>query len=439
MLKNKYTIMGISIVTVLAACNIKPSGKSTDVIWDTQDLPVRTVTEVPVESHVPSPTRLTPTLTVTATATINPLAIPRLETGSSIDILQVEMIDAQNGWGIGGSRATGNAGHVFRTVDGGTSWIEITPPETAASASETDSMAAVGFFADAQNGWVSYHARIPSGVPDRPVIWRTDDGGRTWQAGSPLATSGLTETFSVSHVVFAGTAYGWVLAHVGAGMNHDYVALYRSADGGANWTRVIDPMVDGGIQSCTKTGLAFSDGLNGWLTGNCNGVRPGAFLYRTADGGSNWEAVDLPAPADRSDLFTADQYACAVRAPRLLGSRAYLGVDCADMGSADQNVIGYLYRAAADGSIEYSAYPGGDLFTLDGNRIWALGKDIYRSDNGGADWTKICAPTWDGQFDFVTAQLGWAAVHKGSEYALVQTNDGGVMWSLLAPTVAAPA
>jgi photosystem II stability/assembly factor-like uncharacterized protein len=439
----KMVALGGLALIALAACNLTSNGNTPSIPWDAF-LTSNPISTLPLGGKIElTPTATPATSTVTATPTVNPLIPSRLETGTPIDILRLEMIDSKYGWGIGGPRATGNAGRVFRTVDGGSFWIEVTPPEAADSAADLGSMAAVGYFADSQTAWVTYHASIPSGVPENPVVWRTFDGGKTWQASSPLGTSGLTETYWASHVVFRGKGNnqwdGWVLVHVGAGMNHDYVALYHSADSGATWTRLIDPAVDGGIQSCTKTGLGFSDRNNGWLTGNCNGVRPGAFLFQTGDSGATWNPVALPAPEDHPDLFTAEQYACAVRAPFILKDQVYLGVECADMGDPSAAPLAYAYHGSAVAPFLPSPYPGGDIFTLDGRRIWALGLDIYRTDDAGQTWTKISTVTWEGQFDFVSSTLGWAAVHKGSEYGLVRTDDGGALWAQLSPVVSAGA
>ena len=433
----KALFLGGLPLAILTACNLTASGHSPTIAWDTLrgTPPTQTATSLVPDIPTPTPTPSTPTITPTPTE--NPLAIPRLEVGSAIDILRIEMLDTRNGWGIGGPRASGNSSHVFRTIDGGTAWVEVTPPEIASSASDLTSMAAIGFFPDSQTGWVTYHATLPGSVPSNPVIWKTTDGGRAWVSSSPLNTDGLMETYSVSHIVFSDSKSGWVLVHAGAGMNHDYIALYHSVDGGESWSRWIDPTSDGGIQSCSKTGLAFTDGSNGWLTGNCHGVRPGAFLFQTRDGGAHWDPVALPAPDGHPDLLTAFQYACGVRAPFLHNHQAFLGVECAEMDAADGVTVNYLYRASADGNPDSLPYPGGGIFTLDGKRIWALGKEIHRSENGGIDWTKISTVTWDGQFDFVTSQTGWAAVSKGSEYGLVQTVDGGGLWAQMAPVVAA--
>ncbi len=435
---NLLVAEGVVLIS-LAGCNFPGTGGSTVLLPTLPSFPSAGTNTIPAHTQptsTPSPIPSTPTLT----PTVNPLAIPQLSVGSAVDLTSIQMLDAQNGWGIGGPHSSGNSGHVFRTADGGGSWWEVTPPMIASSVSDVNSLGAVGFFLSTTTAWVTYQFPANPKVPANPVVWKSIDGGKTWQASVPLNTSDLNEAYVVSNITFATPSAGWMLIHVGAGMNHDYVALYRSTDGGANWSRVIDPYTDEGIQGCVKTGIIFSDGSNGWLTGNCNGVAAGARLFQTGDGGATWNSIALPAPSGHADVFTNMQYACGIRAPFTLAGQIYLGVECMDMSTNPGTSADFLYRSPVSGSAWTSmAYPGGDVLSLDGNRIWALGKDIYRSDNGGNTWTKISSVTWDkGIFDFVSSTLGFAIAVNGSNYGLVQTNNGGALWALLNPVVAAP-
>jgi len=426
------------LLIALAGCNLPVIGKPTVILPSLPSFPSTNTNTIPAHGQ-PSPTPIPVTATVTPTATVDPLAIPRLEIGSSIDLTALQMLDALNGWGIGGPHASGNSGHVFRTADGGGSWFEVTPPMIAASTADVSVLGAVGFFLNADTAWVTYQFTGTPKVPTNPAVWKTVDGGQTWQASSPMNTSDLNEVYAVSNITFATPNAGWVLIHVGAGMNHDYVALYRSTDGGASWSRVINPYTDEGIQGCDKTGIIFSDASNGWLTGNCNGVAPGALLFQTGDGGATWNPIHLPAPSGHADLFTAMQYACGIRAPFASGGMLYLGVECSDMSRNPMTTISFLYQSRiGGGKWDTMEYPGGDIFTLDGNRIWALGKDIYRTDATGVIWNKISSVTWDGQFDFVSSTIGFAVAQKDGGYGLVQTTDGGALWALLSPVVIAP-
>jgi photosystem II stability/assembly factor-like uncharacterized protein len=434
--RNIFISEAVLLIT-LVGCNLPIIGKATPIPQTLPSFPSTGTDTIPAHTQ-PSLTPPPSTPTFTPTATVNPLAIPRLEIGSTIDLTHIQMLDSQNGWASGGPHSSGNSGHVFRTADGGISWFEVTPPMLGATLSEVDSLGAVGFFQDTNSAWVTYQFTDAPKVPANPVVWKTVDGGRNWQASSPMNTSDLNEVYTVSNITFASPNAGWILIHVGAGMNHDYVALYRSTDGGANWSRVINPYTDEGIQGCEKTGIIFSDGSNGWLTGNCNGVAPGALLFQTGDGGATWNSIHLPVPTGHADLFAGDQYVCGINAPFILADQVYLGVECRDMSTNPGTSTPFLYRSPVNGSAWTSqAYPGGDIFTLNGNRIWALGKDIYRSDDGGNNWTKISTVTWDGQFDFVTSTLGFAIAKKDSGYGLVQTNDGGAVWALLSPVIVA--
>jgi hypothetical protein len=282
---------------------------------------------------------------------------------------------------------------------------------------------------------VTFYGPGPESVPDSPVVWKTADGGSTWTPGSPLDTTDL-QVFSVSHVFFAGED-GWVLAHVGAGMNHDYVVLYHSGDGGATWSRRIDPFTDGGIQSCQKTGLFFQDRLNGWLTGDCGGVAPGAWLYRTADGGQTWQKVSLPAPDSEPDLFATVDFICGVRSPVANDATMYFPVECTDYSGADPSPLAFLYSTADHGqSWSSTRYPGGGFSPWDAHSGWALGYKIHWTANGGQDWSLLSTVTWVGQFNFLSATHGFAVAKKDGGFGLVETRDAGMTWALLTPVIA---
>jgi photosystem II stability/assembly factor-like uncharacterized protein len=432
-MRKKILPIVLTLTLLLAGCNLPATGGG----------PAITLTPVPPigpvattdGSHAslgqtPVAPAATATVTITTMPTINPAWIVHLASGTAVDITRVQMLDSQLGWAVGGIKKSGVYDHVLRTKDGGISWMDVTPPELADGQG-----AAIGFFQDANSAWVTFHGAAPASVPANPVVWRTTDGGASWTASAPLNTTDL-EVYSVSDVFFSGPA-GWILVHAGAGMNHDYVAIYHSTDNGQTWARLVDPVSDGGIQSCSKTGLFFQDKTNGWLTGDCNGVAPGALLFRTGDAGQTWQPVALPPPADKTNLLTAMDFACGIRSPFAYGSTVFFAVECDDFSGATPKSVAYLYSTSDRGANwVVFPYPGGDYRTLDGGNGWALGLGIFKTSNGGRDWAKISTVTWEGQFNFISSTLGFAVAQKGGEYGLVQTTDGGVTWILLAPVVA---
>jgi photosystem II stability/assembly factor-like uncharacterized protein len=73
------------------------------------------------------------------------------------------------------------------------------------------------------------------------------------------------------------------------------------------------------------------------------------------------------------------------------------------------------------------------LFFLDPQTGWSLGAEIHRTQDGGLTWSQLSTVNWQAQFNFVSQQVGWAVARSDEQLALVQTVDGGQIWSLLNP------
>lgn len=380
----------------------------------------------PTEESAP-----TPTPDLAPTAPVAPIA--RLHPGQSVTVTRVRMHDTAAGWGLGGEIAVGD--HVLRTDDGGETWRDVTPPEPAPGPGEPGKVA-VGFFLDASSAWATYYLD-PAQEPPVPVVWRTRDGGGSWEASQPLDTGDMMEPYQPSDIRFVDDRNGWLLVHRGAGMNHDYVSLYRTADGGESWAQIVDPASDNSIQSCYKTGIVFADPQTGWLTRDCYGVVPGLSFDRTSDGGATWQSQPLPPPAEAPDLF--DRAFCGVYSPHLFSPQAgVLAVTCNDMNDPAKQSH-YLY-ATTDGGQAWNThpFPGGALQLLSPNVGWALAQDIHQTHDGGNTWTRAGVVSWDGQFSFVDDRNGWAVARSGEDIALVRTSNAGRTWQLLQPRVAEP-
>ncbi len=392
--------------------------------------------QTPVPSSTPVPPTETPTaVPPSATATTPPVnPIQHFPAGQEFTITAIHMIDANVGWAIGGLVGVGD--HVLYTSDGGNTWKDVTPPEEQPASSER--LSATGFFQDAQTAWVTYAISGGNPVPAQPVVWHTSDGGATWQASQPLDITGLSEIYVPSDLQFVAGQDGWLLVHVGVGMNHDYVALYRSSDGGLSWRRILDPYNDGGIQSCSKTGMLFTDATHGWLTGDCNGVKAGVLLFNSTDAGSTWQEVSLPAPANAPALFDVNtQVACGSYDPFFFGNDlGHLSVRCADYSGAQISNTYYIYTTQNGGSTwTVASYPGEALYFFSADSGWALSTKIQHTTDGGASWTPISDVTWTAQMDFISEQIGWGVARAGDQVALVKTTDGGGHWTMLVPTV----
>jgi len=84
--------------------------------------------------------------------------------------------------------------------------------------------------------------------------------------------------------------------------------------------------------------------------------------------------------------------------------------------------------------------PGGEIFYINESIMYALARDIYRSNDGGQNWQYIKSVNWDGQFDFINQNTAWVVASDKSdwenpEYALVKTTDGCNSFSIIVPEI----
>jgi photosystem II stability/assembly factor-like uncharacterized protein len=370
--------------------------------------------------------------------------IQHFTTGQEFTVTSIHMIDANIGWAIGGLVNVGD--HVLRTSDGGTTWTDLTPPEEVAASD--DNKTATGYFQDAQTAWVLFSNT--SGItPTKSIVWRTQDGGTTWQASQPLDLTNLAEYYLPGNLQFIDGQSGWLLVHIGAGMNHDYILLYRSQDGGESWSLIQDPYNDtSSIMSCTKTNMLFTDSSHGWLTGDCHGVAPWVLLYKSSDGGLTWERITLPDPTSAAGLFTDQLAACGSYDPFFFSNdQGHLGVNCA-FYDHDPVTYQYFVYTTQDGGSTWtsSAYPGEALYFLTSDIGWAFSQKIQQTTDGGLTWKIVSNVSWsvisdvtmNAEVDFISDQIGWGIARghdQAEQMALVKTTTGGTKWAMLVPTV----
>jgi photosystem II stability/assembly factor-like uncharacterized protein len=394
-----------------------------------------TLTSPPPAATATNPPTTTPVETLSPTPTHLPsgaTTLPPLQAGQAVTVTFIDMIDSSVGWAIGDEADPGD--HVLRTQDGGSTWQDVTPPEPAPGADQSQK-AALGTFMSAETGWVTYFQSDSLAPQEPPVVWITHDRGSSWEASQPFGQGLLEELYLPSDLKFLDAQNGWLLAHLGAGMNHDYFALFHSTDGGKSWETLIDPF-QGELQSCSKTGIVFADAQMGWLTGDCHAVAPGVFLYKTEDGGRTWNTQEIPVPSDAAaDLFNLPYIGCGTYDPIFIPpNNIILNLRCDNFESSTTDY--YVYRTT-DGGENWSveSFPGDSLLFSTSEVGWALGRDIYQSTDGGQTWDKVASVNWNGQFDFVNEQLGWAVARADGQIALVKTEDGGSRWEELKPVI----
>lgn len=459
---SRFSILLTALVW-LAACSAPPSITPTAPIGAVTSartispvtftpLPTNTTEAQPSATIAPSATPLpartdVPTATrepsVSAEPTIPSAPLSRITASQPLTLTTIHMLSATLGWGVGQS-ATDLNDHVLTTQDGGQTWRDVSPAEAIPTTADSLGKAALGFFLDAQNAWVTFYERQPTG-PVQPSVWRTRDGGQTWQASAALNFGEVPPViYSPTDLVFTDAKAGWLLAHLDAAMSHDYVAIFTTADGGETWKQTINYTDENLPMVCYKNGLAALSGTTAWVAGDCGGVMTGLYLHQTTDGGVTWPLVTLPAPAEMPEAFTSDILACGASDllrpdPGVLK----LSVTCNDLHTA--KTLRWLYASADDGqtwTIASLPTPYGRLSFFDANTGWLIGADdpsfttggtLYSTTDGGKTWNKGRAVNWFGRLNAIDTKTAWVVAQTGDVTALVKTADGGKTWTEIKP------
>ena len=122
------------------------------------------------------------------------------------------VIGPGSGW-----RLDGNS--LSRTDDNGTTWRDITPPDAV----NQDPLARINWvvFLDSQHVWV------PVAVNHRPfTIYRSDNGGETWQAACVGLQCGAT-----AHATFIDRDHGWGIGYGDGGASRAESCTRRATAG----------------------------------------------------------------------------------------------------------------------------------------------------------------------------------------------------------------
>lgn len=141
------------------------------------------------------------------------------------------------------------------TEDGGETWRDITPLPLQPHAHHAAA------FLDAQTGWTAHAS------PDEPGVVRfaaTTDGGRRWRAEQHRLLDAHDPAALISRLslFWLDRSHGWLMLRRATSSNFDLAVLFRTQDGGLSWQRVDAP---GGHP------VHFTTPLTGWTVGGPNG------------------------------------------------------------------------------------------------------------------------------------------------------------------------
>ncbi len=236
------------------------------------------------------------------------------------------------------------------------------------------------------------------------------------QQSQALPTTQLTQASSASEH-YAGWAVG--------GPDSGYGAIFRSVDGGANWTRQGSPAT---IPNVMLEDAAALDPLTCWVVGE----RDSGYgtILRTEDGGATWVRQGSPATipdAGLAKISALDRNtAWVVGTPGTILFTEDGGRNWAQKQTADIPPI--LLQG---------------VYALDADNVWVTGDidggygTIFRTSDGGASWHRkgSAADVPDAALldvhasDEDTAWIASRGSPSSPSYSVVYTFDNGATWT----------
>ena len=351
-------------------------------------------------------------------------------------------------------------GGVWKTTNAGRTWLPIFDSQPIAS------IGAIGVAPSNPN--IVYvgtgEADMRSQISYGNGMYKSTDAGKTW------THIGLDNTRQIGRVLVdpqnPDVVFVAALGHV-YGANPDR-GVYRTRDGGATWQRVLFKSNDVGAID-----LNFDPTTSQTIYASLWNTRrppwsiyppsygPGSGLYKSTDGGANWQPLTngLPtdglgrigiavAPSNRSrvyaivdakegGLFRSDDagatFAKVSGDARIWGRGWYFGKIVVDPKNADLVYISNtgVYRSRDGGRTfgePFKGSPGGD------DQLWISAEDSSRMILGGDQGAVISVdglndhPTWSSWLNQATAQVYRIAVDNAFPYWITgaQQDSGAV-------------
>ncbi|MGH9472155.1 MAG: WD40/YVTN/BNR-like repeat-containing protein [Terriglobales bacterium] len=325
-------------------------------------------------------------------------------------------------------------GGLWKSINRGTTWKPVFDNESALS---------IGFVAVAPSNpgivWVGTgEANNRQSSSWGMGVFKSTDGGETW------TNQGLKDSYQISSILIDPTnpaiVYVGVLGNLwGPGGQR---GLYKTTDGGANWTRVL--YVDG------NTGVAdLAMNPQNPLTlyaamyerrrsvFGLLGVGPSSALYKSTDGGATWTKLMKGLPYEHGGNTGRIGISVYPRDPRIVYARVQYGAGGFNGGKGSG-----IYRSTDGGATwqqRSNQDPRPEYFQqilVDPNnylRVWLGGGGLGHSNDGGKNW--LPNPNEQGlQSIHADVHAIWIDENNskymmaGDDGGLDISEDGGVTW-----------
>jgi len=366
----------------------------------------------------------------------------------------------------GGYQESSQQDGIFKTTDGGKTWTQRHTGSANSVVFLTSTVALADFgtrilrSTDAGDTWfpvgnvptgLGSMARLSStsvaGVSNNGDVWLSTDGGFTWTR----RFVGIGDLPASWNIKFFDAQTGHVVGQGGT--------ILRTTDGGLSWT-----VMNRG-RGTEWNGIAVFDDQNVVLAGYHG------YMQRTTDGSSHWEQQLLDPPVFLRDTMFSDVDVLDSNSAYIVGHWGSM-FKTSNRGQTWDNlsnsvnpsyyanavdftdalhgwVVGFDYnsgpkmyvRRTQDGGLSWQAaalnVPSLDVqFIGQTGYVMTTGQPLYKTNDGGANWTVSLVDTPTGQL-YSGMRMSWASANvgyiAGFDGFLAKTTDGGQTWNRVRP------
>jgi len=288
-------------------------------------------------------------------------------------------------------------------------------------------------------GIATYRVNFDRQNPLRAYIAASDHGIFVVNDGGLSGTTvhGVSKVYNELHTYheIMTSADGQTIVGAGVHQGIGQTVIVRSTDGGANWSKVIPSGLPASYEGITRSVMSLNNPndylvLLGWTDEAGQASNPG--LYRTTNGGANFTKVGGTTFDGVNTGMRYHPENAFLERDGINANIRYL-VLRADNNSAIRGV----WRST-DGGTTWTLRSnpfGGDWIlafavdpTIEG-RLWAAGTSLRRSDDGGAIWTTVSNFTWITSVDAYAGRLVVLGRRPGDTLnKIYHSSDNGQSW-----------
>jgi photosystem II stability/assembly factor-like uncharacterized protein len=289
----------------------------------------------------------------------------------------IDFINENTGW------ITGIFGVNSKTTDGGLVWLK--------QDRVSDYLYSVDFV-NKDTGWT-----VGGNGSNGSVIFRTTNGAQNWVIQKTLTYGPLLG------VKFIDENTGWAVGNSGL--------IFKTTNSGVNWVEIQL------AQNINLSGVDFKDHNTGWAVGNSGFDEYKSLILKTIDGGMTWNTQDIEGNAGLSSVKYKDNICWAV------------GASGAIYKSTDE-VNWIAHSRGVESTIN-------SIFFIDTLAGWCSGSrgTIARTLDSGRNWERqVSGTTYDlPAIAFVNRDTGWVVggyedMFTGSKFFIKRSTNGGQNW-----------